>query len=85
VDFQAGLFVAFLNATFVSIIDSIADYYACARISRVPPPPVHAVNRGIAVEGLMCIISGLFGTGHGTTTSGGHIGSIGITKVDISI
>ena len=81
IDFNIGLFIAFLTATFTSIVDSIADYYACARMARVPPPPVHALNRGIAVEGLMCAVSGFFGTGHGTTTYGGHIGSIGITRV----
>ena len=64
-----------------SIIDSIADYYACARMCHVPPPPVHAVNRGIMIEGLMSVVSGFYGTGHGTTTYGGNIGCIGITKV----
>ena len=29
-----------------SIIESIGDYYACARLSEAPPPPRHAVNRG---------------------------------------
>jgi xanthine/uracil permease len=33
------------------------------------------------IEGLMSVVSGFYGTGHGTTTYGGNIGCIGITKV----
>ena len=65
-----------------SIIDSIADYYACAKMCHVPPPPIHAVNRGIMIEGMMSMISGCFGSGHATTTYGGNIGCIGITRVN---
>ncbi|CAC5418810.1 SLC23A1 [Mytilus coruscus] len=81
IGFNSGIFVAYLTATFTSVVDSIADYYACAKMSHIPPPPVHAVNRGISVEGIMCAVSGIFGTGHGTTTFGSHIGCIGITRV----
>ncbi|OWF42062.1 Solute carrier family 23 member 2 [Mizuhopecten yessoensis] len=79
--FNAGIFIAFLIATVTSILDSIGDYYACARVCNVPPPPRHAVNRGIAVEGFGSILSGLFGCGHATTTSGGNIGALGVTGV----
>ena len=34
-------------AVFASIIESIGDYYACARTIGAPPPPVHAINRGM--------------------------------------
>ena len=57
------------------------DYYACARLSGAPPPPVHAINRGIAVEGLGCVLAGLWGTGNGTTSYSENIGAIGVTKV----
>ncbi|XP_033757671.1 solute carrier family 23 member 1-like [Pecten maximus] len=79
--FETGAFSAFLIATFISILDSIGDYYACAMICNVPPPPAHGVNRGIAVEGLCTALSGAMGCGHATSTQGGNIGSIGITKV----
>ena len=81
IDFDGGVFVAFITATLTSIIDSIADYYACAKMSHVPPPPLHAVNRGIACEGMMSMVAGFFGAGHATTTYGGNIGTIGMTKV----
>ncbi|CAG2197921.1 SLC23A1 [Mytilus edulis] len=80
-DFSGGIFMAFFTATLYSITDSIADYHACAKMARVPPPPIHAINRGLMFEGCLSMISGFFGAGHATSTYGGHIGSIGITKV----
>ncbi|PIK43179.1 hypothetical protein BSL78_19964 [Apostichopus japonicus] len=64
-----------------STVESIGDYYACARVSGAPPPPKHAVNRGIGMEGLGCILAGFWGTGLGTTSYSQNIGVIGITKV----
>ena len=81
VGFSIAAFFSCFIATIMSIIDSIGDYYACARVSRVPPPPAHAVNRGILVEGLCTFFSGAVGVGHATSTTGGNIGAIGITKV----
>ncbi|XP_061746462.1 solute carrier family 23 member 1-like isoform X1 [Nerophis ophidion] len=69
------------SATMAGIVESIGDYYACARLSGAAPPPVHAINRGIFTEGLCCIIAGLLGTGNGSTSSSPNIGVLGITKV----
>ncbi|KAJ8316851.1 LOW QUALITY PROTEIN: hypothetical protein KUTeg_004755, partial [Tegillarca granosa] len=79
--FSVAIFVSFMSATIVSIIDSVGDYYACARMSRVPAPPIHAVNRGLFIEGFSSALAGVFGCGHATTTYGSNIGVIGITKV----
>ncbi|XP_047234399.1 solute carrier family 23 member 1 [Girardinichthys multiradiatus] len=70
-----------LSATMVGIVESIGDYYACARLSGATPPPIHAINRGIFIEGICCIIAGLLGTGNGSTSSSPNIGVLGITKV----
>ncbi|XP_053407071.1 solute carrier family 23 member 2-like isoform X2 [Mercenaria mercenaria] len=78
---SAAGYVAFLAVTISSIIESVGDYYAAARISGAPPPPPHAINRGIAMEGLSSIVSGMVGAGHGTTSYSQNIGAIGITKV----
>ncbi|KAM4554359.1 solute carrier family 23 member 2 [Fundulus diaphanus] len=64
-----------------STMESIGDYYACARLSGAPPPPIHAINRGIAVEGIGCILAALWGTGNGTTSYSQNIAALGITKV----
>ena len=64
-----------------SVVESIGDYFACARLAGAPPPPVHAVNRGIMTEGIACILAGAWGSGNGTTSYGENIGAVGITKV----
>ncbi|XP_072315787.1 solute carrier family 23 member 1 [Eucyclogobius newberryi] len=74
-------FLGMMSAIFSGIIESIGDYYACARLSGAPPPPVHAINRGIFIEGICCVIAGLLGTGNGSTSSSPNIGVLGITKV----
>lgn len=76
----AGVF-GMLAAIMSSIVESIGDYYACARLSGAPPPPVHAINRGIFIEGIGCVIAGLCGTGNATTSSSPNVGAVGITKV----
>uniref|UniRef100_A0A665SXM8 Solute carrier family 23 member 2 n=1 Tax=Echeneis naucrates TaxID=173247 RepID=A0A665SXM8_ECHNA len=73
--------IGMMSAVVASIIESIGDYYACARLSCAPPPPIHAINRGIFVEGISCVLDGLFGTGNGSTSSSPNIGVLGITKV----
>lgn len=70
-----------MAATLTSIIESVGDYYACARISLAPPPPAHAINRGIAMEGLGSFISGFVGSGGATTSYSQNVGAIGFTKV----
>uniref|UniRef100_A0A8C9U6M8 Solute carrier family 23 member 2 n=1 Tax=Scleropages formosus TaxID=113540 RepID=A0A8C9U6M8_SCLFO len=73
--------IGMMSAVISSVIESIGDYYACARLSCAPPPPTHAINRGIMLEGLSCVLDGLFGTGNGSTSSSPNIGVLGITKV----
>nr|KAI8755909.1 solute carrier family 23 member 2-like [Biomphalaria glabrata] len=79
--FSLGAFISFFMATIGSVLDSIGDYNAIARICRVPPPPRYAFNRGIAVEGLMSFFSGAMGCCHATVSYGGNIGAMGITRV----
>ncbi|XP_078378704.1 solute carrier family 23 member 2-like [Oculina patagonica] len=76
----AGVF-GMLAGVLASIIESVGDYYACARLSGAPPPPKHAINRGIGMEGIGCLLAGAFGSGDGTTSYSENIGAIGITKV----
>lgn len=78
---SAGAVLGMAAGVMASIVESIGDYYACARISEVPMPPKHAVNRGIAIEGLGCIFGGIWGSGNGTTSYSQNIAAIGITRV----
>lgn len=70
-----------LGGCLASTIESVGDYYACARLSGAPRPPVHAINRGITVEGIGCVLAGIWGSGNGTTSYGENIAVIGVTKV----
>ena len=73
--------IGMLTGVLASAIESIGDYYACARLSGAPPPPIHAINRGIGTEGIGCVLAGIMGSGNGTTSYSENIGAIGITKV----
>eukprot|EP00112_Aurelia_sp_Birch-Aquarium-sp1_P011657 Seg2450.1 transcript_id=Seg2450.1/GoldUCD/mRNA.D3Y31 product="Solute carrier family 23 member 2" protein_id=Seg2450.1/GoldUCD/D3Y31 len=70
-----------LAGVIASMIESIGDYYACARLSGAPVPPTHAINRGIGMEGIACLLAGAFGSGNGTTSFGENVAAIEITKV----
>ena len=63
------------------MVESIGDYHAWARLVGVPPPPKHAINRGIGIEGLGCLLAGAWGTGNGTTSYSQNVGARGITRV----
>ena len=64
-----------------SMVESVGDYYACARLAGAPVPSSSVVNRGIGMEGVGCLIAGIFGTGNGTTSYSENIGAIGLTRV----
>jgi uracil-xanthine permease len=76
----AGVF-GMLAGYLASMIESIGDYYACARISEAPVPTGKMISRGLGAEGLGCLVAGILQTGNGTTTYSENIGSIGLTKV----
>ncbi|WAR03291.1 S23A1-like protein [Mya arenaria] len=45
--FNSGFFIAMIAGVVTSVIESIGDYYTCARLAGALPPPTHAVNRGV--------------------------------------
>ncbi len=72
-----GMFAGYL----ASMVESIGDYFACARLAGAPPPDEKMINKGIGMEGVGCLIAGIFGTGNGTTSYSENIGAIGLTRV----
>ena len=79
--FGAAAFVGMFAGYVASMVESIGDYYACARLAGAPVPDAKTINKGIGMEGVGCLIAGLFGTGNGTTSYSENIGAIGLTRV----
>ncbi|XP_070579678.1 solute carrier family 23 member 2-like [Ptychodera flava] len=77
---SAAAVIGMCAGVFASIIESIGDYYACAAMSGAPPPPDHALNRGVTMEGLACLFAGMWGS-IGVTSYSQNTGAIAITKV----
>ncbi|KAL6033355.1 hypothetical protein STEG23_021055 [Scotinomys teguina] len=75
----AGVF-GIIAGVISSMVESVGDYHACARLVGAPPPPKHAINRGIGIEGLGCLLAGAWGTGNGTTSYSENVGALGITR-----
>jgi nucleobase transporter 1/2 len=63
------------------MVESVGDYYACSRLAGAPIPNSKTINRGIGMEGVGCLVAGVFGTGNGTTSYSENIGAIGLTRV----
>jgi nucleobase transporter 1/2 len=79
--FGAAAIIGMLAGYLASMIESIGDYYACARLAGAPTPDEEVINRGIGMEGVGCLVAGVFGTGNGTTSYSENIGAIGLTRV----
>jgi nucleobase transporter 1/2 len=77
----AAAAIGMLAGYLASMVESVGDYYACARLSGAPVPTRSTINRGIGMEGIGCLIAGVFGTGNGTTSYSENIGAIGLTRV----
>ncbi|ELZ10848.1 xanthine/uracil permease family protein [Halovivax asiaticus JCM 14624] len=80
-EFTAAFAIGMLAGIFASIVESIGDYYAVARIAGVGAPSQKRINHGIGLEGLSNIFAGIMGTGNGSTSYGENVGAIGITGV----
>jgi nucleobase transporter 1/2 len=78
--FVAGTF-GMLAGYLASMIESIGDYYSCARISEGPVPTEKMISRGLGAEGIGCFIAGLFQSVAATTSYSENIGAIGLTRV----
>jgi hypothetical protein len=70
-----------LGGMLASMIESIGDYYSCAKLAGAPPPTPGIVSRGLGTEAIGVIISGMIGTTNATTSYSENIGAISITGV----
>jgi len=79
--FKAWAIIPMLGAMIASMVESVADYYACAKLSGAPPPTGAVISRGLAAEGIGLFMCGIFGTGNGTTSYSENIGALQLTRV----
>ena len=79
--FHVAAIVGMMAGVIASIVESVGDYFACARLSGAPTPTPKMISRGIGTEGLGGLIAGVIGTGNGTTSYSENIGAIGLTRV----
>ncbi len=79
--FSLAAIVGMMAGVIASIVESVGDYFACARLAGAPVPSPKIISRGIGTEGLGGLIAGVFGTGNGTTSYSENIGAIGLTRV----
>ncbi len=79
--FTAAFAVGMFAGIIASMVESVGDYFAVARIAGVGAPSEKRINHGIGIEGLGNIFAGIMGTGNGSTSYGENIGAIGITGV----
>jgi len=79
--FRAYAIVPMLGGALASMVESVGDYYACAQISGAPPPSGAVIARGIGGEGFGMLISGIWGSGNGTTSYSENVGALAVTRV----
>jgi xanthine/uracil permease len=78
--FTSSFVVGMLAGVGASMIESLGDYHAVARLSGVGAPSERRINHGIGMEGLMNVFSAVMG-GSGSTSYSENIGAIGLTGV----
>lgn len=66
--FKGWAIVPMLGSMIAGMIESIGDYFSCARVSGAPPPTPGIISRGLACEGIGVLIAGMIGTANGTTS-----------------
>jgi nucleobase transporter 1/2 len=78
--FESYAIVPMIGSMLAGMMESIGDYYSCARLSGAPPPTPGIISRGLAGEGIGIVLAGLFGTGNGTTSYSENIGAMSLTR-----
>ncbi|XP_046546844.1 solute carrier family 23 member 2-like [Haliotis rubra] len=74
-------YVSMLTITMTVVIQLPGVYQAVALGTEVPPPPSHAINRGLAVDGLSGAVGGMLGGVCASVVYVQSLGVIAVTKV----
>lgn len=79
--FNAGEAFAMMFTTFVSLVESTGAFMAVARYASATHIPPSVLSRGVGWQGIGILLSGLFGTGTGTSVSVENAGLLALTRV----
>ncbi|KAF2535976.1 hypothetical protein F2Q68_00021056 [Brassica cretica] len=79
--FDAGEAFAMMMASFVALVESTGAFIAVSRYASATMPPPSVISRGVGWQGVAILISGLFGTGIGSSVSVENAGLLALTKV----
>ncbi|VFQ95671.1 unnamed protein product [Cuscuta campestris] len=79
--FDAGEAFAMMMATFVALVESTGGFIAVARFASATHTPPSILSRGVGWQGIGILLSGLFGTGAGSSVSIENAGLLALTRV----
>jgi len=79
--FKSYAILPMLGSAMAGMVESISDYYSCAKLCGAPPPTPGIISRGLAGEGIGVLIAGFLGSGNGTTSYSENIGALSLTRV----
>ncbi|XP_057519770.1 nucleobase-ascorbate transporter 6 [Amaranthus tricolor] len=79
--FDAGEAFAMMFASFVALVESTGAFIAVSRSASATMMPPSVLSRGIGWQGVGILLSGLFGTGIGSSVSVENAGLLTLTRV----
>ncbi|XP_051123317.1 nucleobase-ascorbate transporter 6-like [Andrographis paniculata] len=79
--FDAGEAFAMMMAAFVTLVESTGAMISASRLASATPLPPSILSRGVGWQGIGILLSGLFGTGNGSSVAVENVGLIGLTRV----
>ncbi|KAJ1389909.1 Xanthine/uracil/vitamin C permease [Sesbania bispinosa] len=79
--FDAGEAFAMMAASFVALVESTGAFIAVSRYASATPLPPSILSRGVGWQGVGILLSGIFGTGNGSSVSVENAGLLAMTRV----
>ncbi|TXG56355.1 hypothetical protein EZV62_017668 [Acer yangbiense] len=79
--FDAGESFAMMAVSFVALVESTGVFIAVSRYASATPLPPSILSRGVGWQGVGILLSGIFGTGNGSSVSVENAGLLALTRV----
>ncbi|GAU29261.1 hypothetical protein TSUD_392110 [Trifolium subterraneum] len=79
--FDAGETFAMMAASLVALVESTGAFIAVSRYASATPIPPSVLSRGVGWQGVGIMLSGIFGTGNGSSVSVENAGLLALTRV----